>query len=173
MISADRIVTAVTDALRSNSTLVSALGGLLTDDGSPTILPHYFYGGADNAIAKVVGNMRSGQIVLGVASQLGGNFDGATNFKHKLDLYIRARNASALAINDPAHTPAGLWGLWALVCNGAITNPVGTNIRSVRLLSGDLDLIDTPTAILRAGEDTADYLYCSIMCPEWNDSLSG
>lgn len=172
MISADRITLAVVLALRSNSSLISALGGVTDEDGNDTIIPHYFFGGADNAITRVAGNMSDGRILLGVASQIGGNFDGTTIFKHRVDVYIRARNAASQAMNDPTTTSVSLWGLWALLCNGVITSPSGPNLRSVRLLSGDLDLMDTPTAIVRPGEDSADLLYATMVFPEVNDSLN-
>jgi hypothetical protein len=172
MLDPDIVLAAVLTAARSIPALANELGGASHING------HYFSYGKDTSLAAAIGNMSSPSILVAYLDLLGGNFSGATIWKHRLEWYIRPKNASPGAIVPPLSSggaltvPASAPHLAWLLLNKPIVGipdlPPG-NLRQVSLLSGALTLMDTPSITHRQDENLADFFSVLTVFPEIGD----
>ncbi len=159
MLSGEVVTAAVVSTLQTIPGLLTAMLG------DPTrIAGHFYFYGVDAPLAEKIYQMTPPFVLIAYEAEIGGNFDGATLFKHKLGIYVRSANMSGGVIN-----PTGLWNLWALICNGPVNG--GThNIRQVEIISTQLYMVDVPSAKLMTDTEATDYLCGSFVLNEEGDN---
>src|SRR5262245_26622691 len=89
MIDPDLVLSYTVDAFRSIPALVLEMG-----NSPPNIYGHYFLNGAENSLDRSVIAMSAPSILVAYTDLLWGNFDGMTVWKHRLEVYIRPKNAA-------------------------------------------------------------------------------
>ncbi len=130
---------------------------------------HYFSFGDENSLIKSVMQMESPAILVAYLDLIGGNFDGMTVHKHRLEVYMRPNNR-AVGIRPDGKQFATMQHLWWLMMNKPVGGlDEGPNIRNVELANGDLQLMDNPTLIHRTDELGADFFIGSLVFPEKGD----
>lgn len=164
MLDPDVVLATIVSAFQSIPALVSEMGG-----SSSAISGHYYQYGAENSLATAIGTMQSPSILIAYQDLLGGNFDGMTIWKHRLEAYIRPKNRAMGKVGVGAGTlPASPPHLWYLMMHSPVLG--GTqNIRSTTLLSGSLQNMDTPTLMHKQDENGADFFVGSMVWPEAGD----
>lgn len=172
MLDPDIVLSAVISAYRAIPALVNELGGPDRING------HYYSFGVESSLALAIARMSSSSILIAYLDLLGGNFSGATNWKHRLEVYIRPKNAASGAVvpsltsGGPSTVPASTPHLAWLMLNKPIVGIADLspgNIRQVSLLSGRLTLMDTPTITHRQDENLADFFSILTVFPEIGD----
>lgn len=156
-----------------NSVLASlqSIPELAAELGAPTIPPtqsitgHFFYAGEENSLTRAMSQMRSPSILVAYLDYVGGNFDGMTVFKHRLNMYIRPRNRAS---NNGS---ASAQHLWWLAMNLPISTPeVAPNIRYIELVNYNLQLMDQPTLLHTSDELGQDFFVSTLVFPEKGDA---
>lgn len=160
MLDPEVVTDAAVAAIQSIPEVVTAMNG----DAARIVGFKYLYG-VDFTLAEAVGKLKPPAILVAWAGTQGGNFDGMTIFKHRLDVYFRSANMASVAF--PA-VPTGPGYLWSLICNKAV-NGTSLNIRQVQLISGALDLMETPSVSHRQDEELMDYFCGTFVFPEIGD----
>ena len=165
MLDPDLVLAAVVDAFQSIPAVVSELA-----DDPTNIIGHTYTYGTEDSIARAIYSMRSPSILVAYLDLLGGNFDGATIWKHRLEVYLRPKNAASGAVGGVggahASSPPHVW--WLLM--NSVLGSTSQNFRQTSLLSGSLMLCDTPTLKHRTDEQGADLWVGQLVIPEWGDA---
>jgi len=158
MLDPDLVVAAIVTALQSIPALVTEM------NGAGNIYAHYYQYGAENSLAQSIYTMTSPSILIAYQDLLGGNFDGMTIWKHRIDAYIRPGNRAVGTSPVAASSPH----VWWLMMHSPV---LGTtrNLREVTLLSNALQIMDTPTLMHRSDEQGADFFVGSMCWPEAGD----
>lgn len=163
MLDPDLVLATFISTLRSIPSLVAELAG-----DPLNISGHYYLSGKEFSLAQSIYKMPSPSILVTYLDLIGGNFNGATIWKHRLEVYIRPKNAAMGSVGGLGGTPAGSSPhLWWLAMNKPVLGGV-QHIRGIELLSG-LWLMDTPTMTHRQDEDLADIFVGQCVFPEAGD----
>jgi hypothetical protein len=144
MLTSTTVLNAVLASLQSIPQLTAELGG------SQFITAHYSYSGEENSLMRALGQMREPSMLIAYNDIMMGNFDGQTMWKHRVALYVRARNAK---VNGGALSAPDLL---AMAVNYPITVPeTAPNIRYVDLCNHNLWLfsLTEPRANDELGQD--------------------
>lgn len=158
MLDPDVVLSAIVSAFQSIPALVTEMAG-----NAANISGHDFSYGEENSLIRTVYSMQSPSILIAYLDLLGGNFDGSTIWKHRLEAYIRPKNAASGTNNaSPGH-------LWWLMMNRPILSTT-QNIRQTSLLSGALMLMDTPTLVHKQDEIGMDFFVGTMVFPEYGDN---
>jgi hypothetical protein len=163
MLDPDVVLSSVISSLQSIPQLAAELG-------APTIPPtesitgHFFYSGEENSLARVLGMMKSPSITVAYLDYIGGNFDGQTVWKHRLNMYIRPRNKASNGGSASAQH------MWWMAMNFPISVPeVAPNIRYVELVNANLQLMDLPPLLHHNDELGQDFFVSTMVFPEKGD----
>lgn len=150
MLDPDVVLSEFVTALRSIPELVTQLGG------DPTLISgHYFLTGAEFSLAMAIAKMPSPSILIAYLDLLGGNFDGNMIWKHRLEVYLRPKNAAVGSVGGVGGPRAcSAPHLWMLAMNRPVLGGVN-HVRAIELIPG-LRLMDTPTLTYRQDETLAD-----------------
>jgi hypothetical protein len=163
MLDPDLVLSAVIEAFQSIPALVLQMAG-----DPDNIIGHTYAYGAENSLLKAVYEMVTPSVLVAYLDVLGGNFDGQTIWKHRLEAYIRPNNAgmSEVISGVPVATPPHIW--WLMI-NSTI---LGTtlNIRQYSLMGGNLQIMDTPSLTHRQDEVGADLFIGTMVIPEYGDN---
>lgn len=163
MLDPSLVTNAVVTALQSIPALVTAMGG-----SAGQIYAHHFYYGAEDRLSKALFEITPPSILVAWVGTQGGNFDGMTIWKHRVNLYIRAANVAG------SGSPVGYEHLWCLICNGGPVHAwdgsggSSSNIRTVQIFNG-LDIMDTPSIGHQVDEEQMDYFVGTFVFPEIGD----
>ena len=160
MLDPDLVLDAVLAAFRSIDQLIAAL------DGDPAnVVGHTYLYGVEDSLSRSLYAMRSPSVLVVYLDLLGGNFDGATIWKHRFEVYIRPANAAPFA-DIPALVPSPMH-LWWLMMHEPVLG-TARNIRQTAVLP-ELMLPDTPTLVHHQDENLADLFVGSLVFPELGD----
>jgi hypothetical protein len=160
MLDPDLVLSTLVTSFQSIPALVTELGG------ADKITGHFYLSGAENSLERAIYSMPNPSILVAYLDLLGGNFNGMTIWKHRIEAYIRPRNAATAAAieTSAASGPHLAW----LMMHSAI--PPGTqNIRQLALLAGSLQLMDTPTLTHKIDENRTDLFCWAMVFPEHGD----
>ena len=118
--------------------------------------------GQECRLAERIYKMAAPSMLVAWDGTLGGNFNGQTIWKHRVNVYFRMGNAAGLT------DPVGYEDLWWIVCNKP---PTGSqvNIRYMQLYPG-LDIMDTPSVAHALDEDLQDRFAGAFVIPEIGDN---
>lgn len=164
MLDPDVVLNAVVASLRSIPQLASELG-FPNVPIEQSIIGHFFYSGEENALIRALSQMKSPSILVAYLDYIGGNFDGSTVWKHRLNLYLRPRNHAS---NGDAASGMHLW--W-MSMNLPIQVPeVAPNIRHVELCDHSLQLMDTPSLLRQTDELGQDFFISTMVFNEKGDA---
>jgi len=169
MLNPELIVSTFTTALSTISLLTEALGPDPPSPARPRLSGFWFEQGLDVTLAKAIVETPEPGILVTWTGFIGGNFDGTTIWKHKLDVYIKPGNAA-----DPSN-PAGQTGpayLAWLIVNQPVNIPgysTTLNIRNTQILPGLL-LCDTPSTTHHQDQDELDFFCMHFTLPEIGDN---
>ncbi len=168
MIDPDFVLYSVVTALQSIPQLATELGSPIVPI-SASLTPHFFEFGVENSLRLAIAEMESPSIIVAYLDLLGGNFNGETVWKHRLEAYIRPRNKATDPVTGRSSASAPhLW--WMMMNLPIFPNDGGVNnIRYNELANGDLQLMDTPTLVRRTDELGADFFIGSLVFPEKGD----
>jgi len=161
MLDPDVVLGAVVDAVRSVQDLITEFG-----NNPDLIAAHYYYSGAENNLVMTIRGMPSPSILFAYKDYLGGNFSGAVMWKHRIDMYIRPRNAAGADGSGAASAPH----LWWMAMNKPV---LGTtqSLRYTSLLDSSLYPMDTPTLMYQPdGESMEDFFVSTLVFPEAGDA---
>lgn len=165
MLDPDLVLSNLLTTFRSIPALVSEMA-----DDSSNIFGHYYLAGEENSLVRVLSQMTSPSICVAYLDLLGGNFDGSTIWKHRLEVYIRPKNSAMGGVGSPsgprASSPPHLW--WLMMNSPVLGGTL--NIRQVSLMSGSLMPMETPTLVHRQDEQGLDFFVGSMVIPEYGDS---
>ncbi len=151
MLDPDLVLAAVLAAFRSIPLLVAEMA----DDVS-NIYGHDYLYGAETSLALAVNNQRSPSILVAYLDILGGQFSGMQVWKHRLDVFIRPKNAATGSVGSPpapASSPQRLW--WLM-----LTQPVlggAQDFLNTELMTGLMILADIPSLTHQQDEQGADF----------------
>jgi hypothetical protein len=157
MINPSTLTDAVVATLQSIPDLVTALG----NDPTRIYAFHYLYG-QDEKLTKALYKMVPPSILCVWEGTMGGNFDAATLWKHKIGLYTRIDNTANLA------SPLSYETLFWLIVNSPVF-PGTVNIRYTNVLNS-VDIMDVPQAIHLEDPDGMDYFKIEFVFPELGDN---
>ncbi|HEY1898128.1 MAG TPA: hypothetical protein VGG62_17745 [Terracidiphilus sp.] len=164
MLDPDVVANSIAAALQSIPELVAELGGPAIP-ATESISVHSYYSGEENSVARVVSQMRAPSLLIAYWDYLGGNFDGTSVWKHRVNLYIRSRNKAS---NGGASSAPHLW--W-MCMNLPVTVPEGApNLRYVSLCGGNLEIMDIPPLLHQTDELGQDFFYSTMVFPERGDA---
>jgi hypothetical protein len=170
MLDPELVLSTVVSAFQSIPALVSEMGGLFDENGNPTIYGHRYVYGVENSLTKAVYGMTSPSILVAYKDILTGNFDSSTLWKHRLEAYIRPKNAASGAVGGTGGTvpssPPHLW--WLMINSPVLGGP--QNIRGVSLLNHALIPMDPPSLSYRMDENEQDLFVGTIVIPEYGDN---
>ena len=162
MLNPDPVIDTIVQTLQSIPDVVALMGG-----NPQQIAAHHDFYGEDYRLAEALFKMRPPAVLVAYDGSLGGNFDGATVFKHRFLLYMRLANQA----DQPQ--PIGYGTMWRTIISAgpvpAWDGTSGPNIRSVQLHEG-LDLMDTPSIMRRQDEELMDFFVGSLVFPEIGDN---
>jgi hypothetical protein len=137
MLDPDVVLNSVLASLQSIPELATELGAP-TIPATQSITGHFSYSGEENSWIRALSQMKSPSILVSYLDYISGNFDGATIWKHRLNLCIRSRNKAS---NGTATSAQHLW--W-MAMNLPISVPeTAPNIRNVDLCNHSLWLFET------------------------------
>lgn len=162
MLDPDIVIDAVVATFLAIPEVVAEMGGITL--ATANIIGHKYAYGLENSLLQSIGQMASPSVLIAYQDLLGGNFDGMTMWKHRLEVYIRPRNKATTAGAGGASSPH----LWWLMMNKTVTGQP-TNIRGIELVSGNLQLMDTPTLMHKTDELGADIFVGNMVFPEKGD----
>src|ERR1043166_5001035 len=110
------IVDAVVEALQSIPDLVTAMGG------ADNIKAHHFLAGSASSLQEAIYSMTGPSTLVVWSGSLGGNYNAATLFKDKVDIYVRMANAAVPVLDDNGDpiTPVGYEDLWKLIIDSPL-----------------------------------------------------
>ena len=176
MLDPDLVLAEVVAAIQSIPAVVT-----YCNDDPTLIVGHQFAAGVELSLGQSVFQMTSPSVLIAYKDLLGGGaggFDGATLWKHRLDIWLRPGNMApgGSGSNGPYASPQHLW--WLImnsVLPAASTLPppsgwqVGQRLRYSTLLSGSLELMDTPTLMYRQDQEGQDLFVGSCTWPEFGD----
>jgi hypothetical protein len=157
MLNSRNLVDAVVAALQSIPALVTAVAG-----DQSNIYAHHFFYGTDFSLNEAIYKMTSPSILVAWERTLGGNFDGMTEFKDLVCVYIRAANAAG------QEAPLSYEDLWHLM----MTSPVnaGTqDIRHIEIVPGEWTLMDVPSIAPLQDAESMDFFKASLVFPQLGD----
>ena len=164
MLDPDVVLNSVVASLQSIPQLLAELGSPPVDPAD-AIRGHYFYAGEENSLARTLGQMNMPSMLVAYLDYLGGNFDGMTVWKHRLNMYLRPRNRAA------QNGSASAQHLWWMGMNLPIAVPIpAANIRYVELANENLQLMDTPTLKYISDELGQDFFVSTMVFPEKGDA---
>lgn len=163
MLDPDVVLNSVVAALQSIPDLATELGAPAIP-ATASITGHYFYSGEENSLIRTLGQMKSPSILIAYLDYVGGNFDGMTVWKHRLNMYIRPRNKASNG------TSASAQHLWWMAMNLPVAVPeAAPNIRYVNLVP-NLDIMDTPLLKHQTDELGQDFFVSTMVIPEIGDA---
>ena len=170
MLNPEIIVEGVVSTIKTITPLVTLLGADPAPPLRSRISGFLFLSGVENTLATTVYELQSPGILVCWAGTVGGKsvgFSGMEIWKHKIDIYLRAGNASS------SPTPTGAGYMWWLL----MTSPVNggpNNIRSSNAIAGipNLDIMETPSVSHRQDQNGLDYIIASCVFPELLDDPS-
>jgi hypothetical protein len=155
-----------TDAIAAALASIPALAAAMTvsTPGGPVcrINAFHYLMGDEQTLVKAVYEMPAPSLLVAWEGTRGGNFDGATIWKHRWGVYYRMGNAAGIV------DPVGYERLWYLTCN-ALPGGSPVNIRYMQLYDG-LDIMDTPSVEHMLDEDQIDRFKGSFVIPEIGDN---
>ena len=163
MLDPDLVLAAVISAFRSIPALITQMAG-----ASSNIYGHTYAYGAEHSLALAINEQRSPSILVAYVDLIGGQFSGMTVWKHRLDAYIRPKNAAF------GHIPGGAIAaspqhLFWLMMNSPVLGG-SQNIRYTEILSG-LHMLDAmPSLTHQTDEQGADFFVCHMVFPEMGDA---
>lgn len=155
----------ITDEIAAKLALIAPLAAYMTADAVVRITPYHFRLGQEHRLAEVVYKMPAPSMLVAYEGTQGGNFNGYTIWKHRFGIYYRMANQAGVG------SPVGYEDLWQMTVN---VNPTGSpvNIRYINLMSGNLDIMDTPSVMHQLDEDQIDRFKATFVFPEIGDSLT-
>ena len=156
MINPAQLVDSVVTALQGIPDLVSAMGS-----SAENIYAHHFLYGAENSLIDAVYKITPPGILVAYEGTLGGNFDAATIWKHKVACYIRAANATN------QENPVSYEDIWSVIMNGPVNG--GPNIRCINVMP-NTEIMDTPSIEHQIDQDGIDFFVVHLVFPEIGDS---
>jgi hypothetical protein len=163
MLNPDVVLSSVLASLQSIPQLASELGAP-DIPATESITGHYFYSGEDDSLIRALGKMRSPSILVAYLDYIGGNFDGMTVWKHRLNMYFRPRNRASNGGSVSVQT------LWWMAMNLPIAVPqIAPNIRYIELVDYNLQLMDQPPLMHQTDELGQDFFYSTLVFPEKGD----
>ena len=150
MLTSKAILDAIVLSLQSIPQLVAELG-------SPqAISAHYSYSGEENSLMRALAQMREPSMLAAYTDIMMGNYDGQTVFKHRVGLYVRARNAAA---NNGALSAPDILNM---AVNYPISVPIiAPNLRYVDLCNGNLWLYNLTEP--RANDELGQYFWSLLL----------
>jgi hypothetical protein len=163
MLDPDLVLNSVLASLQSIPQLATELGAP-TIPATESITGHFFYSGEENSLIRALSQMRSPSLMVAYLDYLGGNFDGMTVWKHRLNMYIRPRNKASNSGSASAQH------LWWMAMNLPISVPeTASNIRYIELVNSNLQLMDQPPLLYRPDELGQDFFVSTMVFPEKGD----
>jgi hypothetical protein len=163
MLDPDVVLSSVVASLQSIPQLATELGAPIIPP-TESITGHFYFSGEENSLIRTLGMMKSPSITVTYLDYIGGNFDGMTVWKHRLNMYLRPRNKAS-----NGNAASGLH-LWWMAMNLPISVPeVAPNIRYVELVNHNLQLMDTPSLIRHSDELGQDFFQSTIVFSEKGD----
>ncbi len=166
MLDPDLVLSALVSVSRSNTDLVTQLGG------DPTLITgHYFFSGTENALVREIYSMSSPSILIAYKDIVGGNFNGATIWKHRFEVYYRTKNAAMGGVGPngtppPACSASHLW--WLHMNRPVLGGP--NHIRAISIVEPYLYLMDTPSVLHNIDEEQQDFFVSALVFPEAGDT---
>lgn len=151
----------ITDALASALRGIPEFLQQMSND-SERISAFHYLPGTDYRLAERIEKMKNPETVVAWDATLPGNFDGATIWKHRFNVYVRAGNQ----VN--AADPKSFEYLWWAMVNRPVTG-FGQNLRYLNLVSG-LDIMETPGIRHMLDENLQDYFCATFVFPEIGDN---
>lgn len=149
------------EALVSTLQRIPDLLAMLNDDPANISLHLYSYGN-DFRLTEALYKMVPPSLLIAWDGTQGGNFTGQTEWKHSFRGFGRISNQAG------AGTPIGLDDLWMSIVNGKIESTT-QNIRQIQVYPG-VDLMDTPSSLVRQDQELMDYLEFRFVFPEIGDN---
>jgi hypothetical protein len=163
MLDPDLVLNAVLASMQSIPDLVTELGAPAIP-ATTSITGHYFYAGEENSLVRALAQMRMPSFLVAYLDYVGGNFDGSTVWKHRMNLYIRPRNKAA------QQGAASAQHLWWMAMNLPVSVPtVGPNLRYTNLLPG-LEIMDIPVLKHQTDELGQDFFVSTMVFSEIGDA---
>jgi hypothetical protein len=164
MLDPDVVLSSVLASLQSIPELAAELGAPAIP-ATQSITGHFFYSGEENSLIRALSQMRSPSILVAYLDYIGGNIDGMTVWKHRLNLYIRPRNKASNGGSASAQH------LWWLAMNYPISVPErAPNIRYIELANYNLQLMDQPPLLHQTDEMGQDFFISTMVFPEKGDA---
>ena len=167
MLQPSLVVLEVVSAFQSIPAVITELGG-----NPSNIYGHNYYAGLENSLARTLYEQTAPSVIVAYKDLLGGNWDQSTRWKHRIDIYLRPRNA---AVDIGCLSPPDLFQLMFHSPLGAPPSPLtghwsaGIGIRYQSLYAGSMQLMDTPTMMHRQDEAGTDLFQISCVWPEYGD----
>ncbi len=152
----------ITDAIAATLKAIPALAAAMTVDSVVRIDAFHYRLGDEFRLTEAIYKMAAPSMLIAWEGTQGGNFDGATIWKHKFGVYYRMGNAAG--VDDPL----GYEDLFWLTCNSIPTGN-SVNIRYISFVSG-VDIMDTPSVIHSVDEDGIDIFKAVFVVPEIGDN---
>ncbi|HEY6272621.1 MAG TPA: hypothetical protein VIX19_11595 [Terriglobales bacterium] len=163
MLDPDLVLNSILASLQSIPQLAVELGAP-TIPATDSITGHFFYSGEENSLMRSLSQMKSPSITVAYLDLVGGNFDGMTVWKHRVNMYLRPKNKASNG------TSASAQHLYWLAMNLPISVPqIANNIRSIELADFNLQLMDTPTLLHHTDELGQDFFVSTMVFPEKGD----
>jgi hypothetical protein len=160
MIDPDLVVSTLVSSFQSIPAVVTALGS------TSLVVGHEYLYGVDNSLIRAINEMPGPSVLIVYLDLIGGQFSGMQVWKHRLEVYIRPKNAATGPA--PGSSPPHLW--W-LMMNSVVPFLGGTqNIRYARLLPNLFPVDAMPHLTHRQDENGADLFCGSIVIGEQGDA---
>jgi len=161
MLDPDLVLDKVVSAFRSIAPLVSEMA-----DNPLNIYGYTYLYGADRSLALAISQQTSPSILIAYNDYLGGQWNGMTVWKHRLDAYIRPKNAATGSVNGSrAASPQHLF--W-LMMNSPVLGGA-QNFRYTELMPGLMLADAMPSLTHQVDEQGADLFLCRMTLPEHGD----
>jgi hypothetical protein len=165
MLDPDVVLSTLVLSFRSIPALVAEMGG-----DALAISGHTYLYGPERSLAQSIYEQRSPSILIAYIDMIGGQFSGEGVWKHRLEAYIRPKNASTGLVSGltPASSPPHLF---YLMFHSAVPYiyPGTLNLRTVRMLPDLAPLDAMPSLTHQADEQGADLFRVSMTFPELGD----
>ncbi len=143
-------------------------------DNPLNIYGHTYAYGAERSLALAISQQTSPSILVAYLDYLGGQWNGMTVWKHRLEAYIRPKNAAVGEVSATGLPAASPQHLYWLMMNKPVLGGA-QNFRYVELMpglaAGGLMMADAmPTLTHATDEQGADFFICRLVLPEWGDA---